>query len=104
MKFKLKPLTNPKPKPKYADCYVLRASGYYGDMDMDFNLSEKFKDDQLEELDGKLGEFIAYASMPGTSGTDMTHLEKAEGYLAHKWGLTNSLPSSHPYKNSPPTT
>ena len=56
-----------------------------------------------QELDGKLGEFIAYASMPGTSGTDMTHLEKAEGYLAHKWGLTNSLPSSHPYKNTPPT-
>ena len=55
------------------------------------------------ELDGKMGEFIAYASMPGTSGTDMTYLEKAEGYLAHKWGLTNSLPSSHPYKNSPPT-
>ena len=56
-----------------------------------------------QELDGKMGEFIDYAKMPGTSGTDMTYLEKAEGYLAHKWGLTNSLPSSHPYKNSPPT-
>ena len=55
------------------------------------------------ELDGKMGEFIAYASMPGTSGTDMSHLEKAEGYLAHKWGLTGSLPSSHPYKNVAPT-
>jgi hypothetical protein len=55
------------------------------------------------ELDGKMGEFIAYASMPGTSGTDMTYLEKAEGYLAHKWGLTSSLPSSHPYKNIEPT-
>lgn len=55
------------------------------------------------ELDGKMGEFIAYASMPGTSGTDMSHLEKAEGYLAHKWGLTGSLPSSHPYKNTAPT-
>jgi hypothetical protein len=55
------------------------------------------------ELDGKMGEFIAYASMPGTSGTDMSHLERAEGYLAHKWGLTGSLPSSHPYKNTAPT-
>ena len=55
------------------------------------------------ELDGKMGEYIAYASMPGTSGTDMTYLEKAEGYLAHKWGLTGSLPSSHPYKNTAPT-
>jgi len=56
-----------------------------------------------QELDGKLGEFIAYATMPGSSGTALDRLEKAEGYLAHKWGLTNSLPSSHPYKNSPPT-
>jgi hypothetical protein len=56
-----------------------------------------------QELDGKLGEFIAFNKIPGTSGTDLTHLEKAEGYLAHKWGLTGSLPSNHPYKNTPPT-
>lgn len=29
--------------------------------------------------------------------------EKVEGYLAHKHGLTGSLPSSHPYKSSAPT-
>jgi hypothetical protein len=28
--------------------------------------------------------------------------EKAEGYLAHKWGLAASLPSSHPYKDAAP--
>ncbi|MDB9372394.1 hypothetical protein [Nodularia sphaerocarpa] len=28
--------------------------------------------------------------------------EKAEGYLAHKWNLTASLPASHPYKTNPP--
>ena len=39
------------------------------------------------------------ADIPGTSGTDLTHLIKAEGYLAHKWGLESSLPSDHPYKN-----
>jgi len=27
---------------------------------------------------------------------------KLEGYLAHKWGLTNNLPSGHPYKYEPP--
>ena len=27
---------------------------------------------------------------------------KLEGYLAHKWGLTNKLPSGHPYKYEPP--
>lgn len=26
-----------------------------------------------------------------------------EGYLAHKWGLTASLPSDHPHKSAPPT-
>ena len=54
------------------------------------------------ELNGKMGEFFAVASIPGTSGTDLTHLIKAEGYLAHKWGLAGSLPSSHAYKNSAP--
>ena len=28
--------------------------------------------------------------------------EKIEGYLAHKWGLTEKLPSDHPYKNKAP--
>lgn len=28
--------------------------------------------------------------------------QKLEGYLAHKWGLTESLSSSHPYKDSAP--
>ena len=32
-----------------------------------------------------------------------TQLEKAEGYLAHKWGLEGNLDSSHPYKSTPPT-
>ena len=57
-----------------------------------------------QELDGKMGEFFAVANIPGTSGTDISTLEKAEGYLAHKWGLTGSLPSSHPYKTSAPTS
>jgi hypothetical protein len=29
--------------------------------------------------------------------------QKIEGYLAHKWGLTSSLPNNHPYKNEAPT-
>lgn len=28
--------------------------------------------------------------------------QKVEGYLAHKWGLSASLPSNHFYKSSPP--
>jgi hypothetical protein len=30
--------------------------------------------------------------------TDLNNREKVEGYLAHKWGLGNKLPSSHSYK------
>jgi hypothetical protein len=28
--------------------------------------------------------------------------QNVEGYLAWKWGLQGSLPSTHPYKNLPP--
>lgn len=31
-----------------------------------------------------------------------TNSDKIEGYLAHKWGLTADLPSSHPYKTTAP--
>jgi hypothetical protein len=29
-------------------------------------------------------------------------IDKAQGYLAHKWGLTANLPSDHPFKVNPP--
>ena len=55
-----------------------------------------------QELDGRLAEFFTVADLPGTGGTDITDVEKAEGYLAHKWGVTSLLPADHPYKSSPP--
>ena len=36
----------------------------------------------------------------GDLGTGV--IDKIEGFLAHKWDLLSSLPSDHPYKNSPP--
>jgi hypothetical protein len=54
------------------------------------------------ECNGRMAEFIAVADIPGTGGTDMSTIEKAEGYLAHKWGITSSLSSTHPYKNNAP--
>ncbi len=30
------------------------------------------------------------------------NIDKIEGYLAHKWGLTADLPSAHPYKTTAP--
>ena len=47
---------------------------------------------------GRVGEFLIFK---GTHSTDTR--EKIEGYLAHKWGLTDSLPSDHPYKYNHPT-
>jgi len=47
-------------------------------------------------LDGKIGEFIVINS---TSTADR---QKAEGYLAHKWGVASKLPADHPWKSYPP--
>ena len=55
-----------------------------------------------ERLDGQLAEFFVVGALPGTGGTDITDFQKAEGYLAHKWGLTANLPVDHPYKSSAP--
>ena len=53
-------------------------------------------------ISGKMAEFFSVADVPGTGGTDVSTFEKAEGYLAHKWGLTSNLPVSHPYKTVKP--
>jgi hypothetical protein len=50
-----------------------------------------------------MAEYFHVAGVPGTGGTDITDVEKAEGYIAHKWGLEGNLPVSHPYKSSAPT-
>ena len=57
-----------------------------------------------QKLDGRMAEYFHVAGVPGTGSTDISDVEKAEGYLAHKWGLTGSLSVSHPYKNSAPTS
>lgn len=54
------------------------------------------------KLDGRMAEYFHVAGAPGTGGTDITDVQKAEGYLAHKWGLESNLPLGHPYKSSAP--
>lgn len=49
---------------------------------------------------GKLHEIIICNNTTLSGGNQ----ERVEGYLAHKWGLTTSLPSDHPYKSVAPTT
>jgi hypothetical protein len=46
--------------------------------------------------DGAYGEIIIY------NGIDTDTIKKIEGYLAHKWGLTASLPAGHFYKTKAP--
>ena len=48
-------------------------------------------------FDGDIAEIVFAHQALGT-----TDREKLEGYLAHKWGLTANLPSSHPYKSIAP--
>ena len=55
-----------------------------------------------ERMGGQMAEFFTVADVPGTGGTDITDFQKAEGYLAHKWGLEGNLPVGHPYKSSAP--
>ena len=49
-------------------------------------------------LRGRIGEIVYVDSNLST-----LNREKLEGYLAHKWGLTGSLPGGHPYKTTAPT-
>ena len=50
-------------------------------------------------LEGDIAEFIIVDGVPSTS-----ERHKIEGYLAHKWGTTGALVSSHPYKSSQPSS
>jgi len=55
------------------------------------------------KLDGRMAEYFHFADYVGGDTNNYSEVWKAEGYLAHKWGLTSVLPSNHPYKNNPPT-
>jgi hypothetical protein len=48
-------------------------------------------------FDGDIAEVVIFTN----DGTSQTR-EIVEGYLAHKWGLTSNLPSSHTYKSNAP--
>ena len=62
-----------------------------------------FRNRGSQSYGGKLFEFMVSDGQPGTGSGDKTYIEQAEGYIAHKWGLTSSLPVSHPYKYTAPT-
>lgn len=53
------------------------------------------------QLAGSVGEFIVAKFPNGYVGSE-DYIEKAEGYLAYKWGVQDLLPADHPYKTNPP--
>jgi hypothetical protein len=57
-----------------------------------------FKNRGSQYPNGAVGEFIVCKDVT------VENRQKIEGYLAHKWGLTDNLPSDHPYKTTVPTT
>ena len=55
-----------------------------------------------QKTNGRMAEYFHVAGVPGSGGTNIDDVKKAEGYLAHKWGLEGNLPADHPYKSSAP--
>jgi hypothetical protein len=49
--------------------------------------------DNVAKWVGTIYEIVVYHSAPTTA-----QRQQVEGYLATKWGLQGSLPSTHPYK------
>jgi len=49
---------------------------------------------ESSNLQGYIAEMIFFK--------DLNKQNESEGYLAHKWGLTQNLPSDHPYKTAQP--
>ena len=62
-----------------------------------------FRNRGSQSFGGKMFEFMVSQGQPGIGSGNKMYIEKAEGYLAHKWGMTSNLPVSHPYKNTAPT-
>jgi len=61
-----------------------------------------FRNRGSQTFGGTLLEFMSVKGLPGTGGTDMTYIEEAEGYVAHKFNQASLLPGDHPYKNNAP--
>lgn len=70
------------------------ATNYIIDLNSSMQLHLMFSSSG-QYTEGYWGELVATS--------DTSNNEKVQGYLAHKWGLADKLPSSHTYKTSAPT-
>lgn len=91
-----------------------RLSGTYGSMNMTANGYIGFED--VLALRGDKGNYLTFTlSSPSAGLTGFlyeivffssvlndSNRRRAEGYLAHKWGIAGNLPGGHPYKLKSP--
>jgi len=70
--------------------------GYTGVLDQGMKLRIMANRGKTGETNGIFGELIICEDI------DASSRQKIEGYLMWKWGLEDDLPSSHPYKGTPP--
>ena len=61
-----------------------------------YGLGNQFNE-TTETYNGLIGEIVVY-----TTALNSTQRRQVEGYLAWKWGLQSTLPSSHPFKTQTP--
>jgi hypothetical protein len=54
-------------------------------------------------MNGYIYEILLYLT-PTSSPITTTQRQQIEGYIAHKWGLSLSIPSTHPFKSFPPAS
>jgi hypothetical protein len=55
--------------------------------------------DGTRSIIGELAEIVVLSRV-----APLDERQKMEGYLMHKWGLQENLPTEHPYKDAPPHT
>jgi hypothetical protein len=72
-----------------------QATTQFGSSSYAFNVGNGYANSAYF-MRGNVGEILFYNSTLSTQ-----NFQLVEGYLAWKWGLQASLPSSHPYKNAP---
>lgn len=62
-----------------------------------FSVGCRIKSANTEFINGSIKEIVV------SNILSTEERQKIEGYLAHKWGLTDNLPAGHPYKTTRPT-
>ena len=88
------------------NAYLFYQDGTYQGSNGAVNVNTVFTDNLCylgnDQYGSSLAGNIAEVIFCDEKNTDADR-QKIEGYLAHKWGLTSSLPNDHPYKNTAPS-